>query len=234
MELAQIRSRAARKLDQLSRAVAVAEHEVTRIAGEKQKLEAAQATDRQEAELYTQAIAALNLLLKLVVTANLKNLTADVNRALKAILPDQDLQFQVNPEIKWGAQVYGFSVKHDGVEHTDCEGIGGTVLTVVSLVLRMMFLLYTKRYPLLVLDESLRMISAAHKERASEFVRQLAHSMGVHTLLITHDQVFAMAADHNYTAKRTEGVDGADGYSTLTETGKSEVAAYFNRDGDEI
>ena len=89
-----------------------------------------------------------------------------------------------------------------------------------------MFILHTKRYPLLVLDESLRFISKSHKARASRFVRQLAQAFGVHVLLVTHDEALAVEADVNYSVKAP--VTGAEAAGTILQRiSTEEVQEYF-------
>lgn len=226
MDIASTRALAREQAAKLSSAVAVARHEVGRIGADRQALEALQADDLRKAEVYAQAVAGLNLLLEKTVGANLQDLAADVNKALKAIMPGQDLRFEVQPKVMWDKQVYTFTIWHRGVAHTDCEGIGGTPLAVVSLILRVMFLQYTRRYPLIVLDESIRFISKSHKGRASGFIKALSHAMGVHILLITHDEGLAVAADTNYAV--TEAGDDAHGeHSVIRQVDADAVRAYF-------
>lgn len=228
MDIASTRARAWEQASKFSSAVAVARHEVERIEGEKQALEGLQAADRHRAEVFSKAIAGVNLILERTVCANLQELSDDVNKALKAIIPDQDLRFEVKPKIMWDKQVYTFAVSHRGIVHSDSdrEGIGGTPLTVVSLILRVMFLQYTRRYPLIVLDESIRFISKSHKARASGFIKGLSRAMGVHILLITHDEELAVAADTNYAVTQIN--DDLDGeHSIIRQVDADTVRAYF-------
>lgn len=231
MNIPATRRRAEAELTRLSGQLAVAQHEVSRIEAEQSELDALQVESRRRGEVFTKAGTAMNLMLEECVGINLKYLTEKVNLALQAIIPDQDISFEVVPKVSWGKQVYSFGVRHQGVLHTDAEGIGGTPLTVVSLVLRVLFIKQTKRFPLMVLDESIRFISKSHKKRASEFISALAETLGVHILLVTHDVALAQAAGSHYAVRLVkEGPDGE--HSVIEPVDVESVRDYFEIDAD--
>jgi DNA repair ATPase RecN len=90
------------------------------------------------------------------------------------------------------------------------ETFGGGPSTIASLTLRILALLRLKKFPLLLLDETLAAISAEYVEPTGKFLRKLAESTGIPILLVTHNHGFL---DHAKVAYR---VDGASTDTTKT------------------
>jgi DNA repair exonuclease SbcCD ATPase subunit len=84
---------------------------------------------------------------------------------------------------------------------------GGGLAAVLGFVLRLVVLTLTPGVRrLLVLDESFAHVSAGYEDRVAEFLREVAHQMGVQVILVTHSPVYASYADKRYRFAMKDGV----------------------------
>lgn len=194
-----IRAAADSRRNHLVSRVAVLVHEINQIAARRVEMTDAQARDYAQAELLSKGIATLNQVVQEVSEANLSRLTDLVNTALRHIFFDQELEFRIVSEEKWNMTVYRFEVLHDGVPGNQ-NSFGGGIYAVIALVLKIVFNRYTKRYPMIVGDESLHFVSGEYVARTSAFMQELSRDFDMKFVLITHEPRFAAAADQNYRA----------------------------------
>jgi len=80
-----------------------------------------------------------------------------------------------------------FKILKDGIEFDPKYELGGGVLDLVSLGLRLSLWAISSRTPLLVLDEPLRYLSREYKQAVANFLLQLCQTLNLHLLIITHD-----------------------------------------------
>lgn len=155
-------------------------------------------------ELLKQVCVVLQDLVRLVSTQNLLRIEHLVNEALKDIFYDLNLQFSLVSEVKRDVNQYRISITNGGVGGT-VDSIGGGVLSVVACVLKIMFNRFTRKYPLVVFDESLSFLSEKYIARASSFLKAMSIEFGMPILMVTHQNQLAESADAVYRATAVAG-----------------------------
>jgi DNA repair ATPase RecN len=128
---------------------------------------------------------------------NLQKIETFVNRALSLIFPDINLSFQIEQSVKRGNNVYSFVIMKDKIQGS-IHSFGGGVLAVIAVVLKVLFNIVTKRFPLLVFDETLSFLAVNYIPAMSEFLKTLSQEFDTPILLVTHQKEFAIAADNCY------------------------------------
>ncbi|MFA5071051.1 MAG: hypothetical protein WC511_01620 [Candidatus Pacearchaeota archaeon] len=129
-----------------------------------------------------------------VSTENLRKIEALVNKALFVIFPDLGIQFKIEQSVKRGNNVYTFNLLRDGVSGS-INSYGGGIIAAVSVVLFILFNVITKRFPLIVLDETLSFLAVKYIPAMSDFLRSLAKEFGIPVLMVTHQAPFATCSD---------------------------------------
>ena len=164
-----------------------------------------------EAEVLSRVTELYRVLMDRMVLSQVKVLESLVSEGLKAIFFDQDLSFIAELGQKYNrVSVDLFLAQGDpekgGIKAPPLESFGGGPSSVVSLVLRVIALLRTKRFPLLLLDETLAAVSDDYVEMTGKFLDSLAQKSKLDVLLVTHKPSFL---DH--AAVAYQGDAGADG-----------------------
>lgn len=109
--------------------------------------------------------------------------------------------------------------EHDGrvIETTVTDARGGGYAQVTGFVLRLVMIkLSPKARDLMALDESFGMVAQSLEPRVAEFLREVAHRLGMQIILVTHSSVYGDHADARYRL-----VLGRDGVTQVFE-GESE------------
>lgn len=132
-----------------------------------------------------------------VSVQNLARIETAVNRALSFIFRDLGLTFKVVTDVKRGNNVYRFELLRQGVSGT-IHSFGGGIIAAVSVVLKLLFNVITKRWPLLVLDETLSFLAVAYIPAMSEFLTTMSTEFDIPILMVTHQPEFAAGAQHCY------------------------------------
>lgn len=181
----------------LSRDCVILSHTQDALSAEAGELTRRQTALKTRAESMQLAAAVLQQLVDEVGAANISRLEHLVNSALRTVFHDLDLQFRIVSEIKRNTNSYRIVVFHNGVEGST-ESFGGGVYAVIALVLKILFNILAKRYPLLVLDESLAMVSEQYISRVSQLIKELSAEFSMPILLVTHQPGFAAEANRTY------------------------------------
>lgn len=128
---------------------------------------------------------------------NLAKIESFVDRALSLIFPDLNLSFKIEQDVKRGNNVYSFVILKDQIRG-GVNSFGGGVIAVISVVLKILFNIVTKRFPLLVLDETISFLAVNYIPAMSDFLKTLAKEFDLPIVLVTHQKEFAIAADQCY------------------------------------
>lgn len=136
-----------------------------------------------------------------------ENFSKLVTEGLQAIYYDQDLTFRIEVTQKRGKVHVEFLTEQGGRAGAPLESFGGGVASIESLLLRLLVLLKAKQARYLFLDESLAALSVEYVDTCGEFLRRLCERLGVHVLLVTHNEGFLEHATHAY--KGRMGTDGS-------------------------
>lgn len=172
---------------------------------------------QQEVEALSQRI---ELLLKVgelfrslmdkMVYDQVKTIESIVTEGLQSIFHDQDLHFESDVSTKYNRIAIDFLIRQGddemAIRGKPLESFGGGPSSIASLVLRVLTLLRLKRFPILLLDETLAAVSDDYLDQAGAFLAKLAESSNMDILLVTHKQAFLEHAHKAY-----QGYEDTDG-----------------------
>ncbi len=175
-----------------------------RLESEKSTLQADIQTLSSKIEKFYKVEELFKALLDVLLVKQVRAIEALVSGGLQSIFSDQQLQFKseitpknnkvsVNFVIQRGADDDPLAITGDPL-----DSFGGGPATVAALILRILILTKLKKYPFVLLDETLWPVSAEYIENTGLFLRSLADSMGLHILMITHKDAFLEHATQAY------------------------------------
>lgn len=127
-----------------------------------------------------------------------------ISEGYAAVFPDQTLNFEAELTTKRSRAWVDLFIRSGGAGNPlshrgrPLENFGGGVTSLTSLILRLLVLMRLKKFPLLVLDESLGAISDVYIDQTGPFIQNLVRESGIDVLLITHKAPYADYADQAY------------------------------------
>lgn len=83
---------------------------------------------------------------------------------------------------------------------------GGGVAAVAGLLFRAIMVLLTQSPRLIVLDEAMAQVSAEYEPKVAEFISELADTLAVQFIIVTHSFAYIDFSDTIYTSSQTNGV----------------------------
>lgn len=130
------------------------------------------------------------VLMTQMLLGQVKAIEGVVSEGLKTIFYDQALSFGFDLEPKYNKSSAEPFVQNGDIIGDPLDSFGGGPASIVSLLLRVMVIRRLKKFPVLLLDESLAAVSDDYIEPTGQFLRRLADSSGLSILLVTHKQSF--------------------------------------------
>ena len=207
-----------RPLEGLSRRVRALEDSSTRLLTLRDRLASELVGKEKEVEGLRARIEVLlkvgelfRALLDLLVIKQVRVVESVVTEGLSTIFHDLNLRFEAQVVPRYNKVAVDFNFRQGSSEDPlairgrPLDSFGGGPSAVADLILRMLTLLRLKKRPLLLLDETLGWVSDDYIDATGLFLQQLAESMGVDMLLVTHKQSFLDHADRSYRCLDTEG-----------------------------
>jgi ABC-type dipeptide/oligopeptide/nickel transport system ATPase component len=141
----------------------------------------------------------VSLLLQRIVEVcgkrNVRKIEDLIDKIFSRTFYDKKLEFRIDTVVHRSVNVYKFTVIEDGLVEGLDNSFGGGVLAVLSVSLKAIFNLFTKRFPVLLLDESLSFLSEKYQAGFSALMKELAREFGLTVVLVTHQATFAESAD---------------------------------------
>lgn len=134
-------------------------------------------------------------------------LTAMVSRGLTLVL-GEPVHFSIVSAQRAGTPTLEFRLSQNGLETDIMEAKGGTVVALVTFLLRLAVVLATQP-PLrktLVLDEAFAHVSTEYVPALAALIRQLCDETGVQCILVTHEPAYGDAADVVYGVSQRQGI----------------------------
>lgn len=128
-----------------------------------------------------------------------------VTAGLRMVFEGEDLRFTTILERFRGKTAVRFKLTARGIEAPIMEAYGGGVLAIAAVLLRVVAIMVLDMRRILILDESLSMVSRPHIPGASRLLKKLGAELGFAILMVTHQDRFAEYADRHYAAKRAPG-----------------------------
>jgi hypothetical protein len=198
-------------IDDLIHRVRAVEESSTRIATLRDRLTSELTTKKSEVNQLTVRVEKLTkvselfrVLLDQLVVKQVRTIEGVVTEGLNTIFFDLDLGFEAEISPKYNKVSVDFLFRQGSADDPlairgkPLDSFGGGPSAVADLILRMMALLRLKRRPLLLLDETLASVSDDYVDATGSFLQQLAESMKIDVLLVTHKQSFLDHADLAY------------------------------------
>lgn len=110
-----------------------------------------------------------------------------MSMALEAVFPDP-YKFEINFVLKRGkTEVESWLVRRG--KYTDpMSSNGGGVVDIVAFALRVTFWSFSKKSPVILLDEPFRFVSRDLQIRAGNVMKKLSESLGIQFIMVTHNQ----------------------------------------------
>lgn len=140
-----------------------------------------------------------------VSVQNINKVENLVNSALSTIFTDLDLKFKINQVEKRGIVVYEPAIIEDGEEGGTLDSYGGSVICVISFVLKVLFNILAGRYPLVVFDESLSHLASKYIPSMSSFMNELTSDLDVIILMVSHQDLFVQEAVNKVSLEKRGG-----------------------------
>lgn len=130
---------------------------------------------------------------------------------LQAVFDDQDIRARAEVEIQRGkvsVNLVTVQTRPEGglIEGEGMDAFGGALVTLQSVLLRIIIILRRGLRPLLVLDESLPAIEGGYLLNMGRFLSVLCAKLGMDILVVTHNPLLVDAADRAYRISLQDGV----------------------------
>jgi len=129
-----------------------------------------------------------------LVLDHVRSIESIVSEGLRSIFHDQDLTFGAEVGQRYNRIAIDFFIEQGTdklpIKGHPLESFGGGPASISSLVLRILALLRLKRWPVLLLDETLGAVSDEYIDQTGRFLKKLAETTGISILLVTHKQAF--------------------------------------------
>lgn len=168
-----------------------------------------------ELETQTKRISVLVHILQLyrcltdaMVVDQVRQLEALISEGLQAVFFDQALDFKAELGETANKVSVDFTLSCDGNTGDLLESFGGGPASIASFLLRSFMLLRLKRFPLLLLDETLLAVSGSYVETTGALLRNLAASSNLPILMVTHNTNFLETADQAFEASLVPSSEG--------------------------
>lgn len=163
-----------------------------------------------EEELLSLVSALFRGLIDQEVTEGVKAVETLQTEGLQAVFDDQDLSVKANIEEMRGKVAVELVTRQkksngDVIEGIAKDDFGGSVLTVQSVLLRIIIMLRRGLRPLLLLDESLPAFDSNYITNMGKFLSELCRRLDIDILMVTHNPALFDAADRSYRIVRKGG-----------------------------
>jgi len=129
-----------------------------------------------------------------------------VNLCMKAVFPNRDYQFQSVFEIKRSKMEVEFTVLEDGHELSPKDEMGGSILDIISLALKIILwsIEAPRSRPLIIMDEPFR-FTGKLVGKAISIVKELSQKLGIQFIINTHSDEVIDIADRSWEVTRPKG-----------------------------
>ena len=129
-----------------------------------------------------------------------------VNMCLKAVFPNRDYQFKALFEIKRNKMEVEFMVLEDGNELSPKDEMGGSILDIISLALKIILwsIEAPRSRPLIIMDEPFR-FTGKLVTKAIGIVKELSQKLGIQFIINTHSDEMIDIADRSWEVTRPVG-----------------------------
>ena len=124
--------------------------------------------------------------------------TSIVSLALQSVFGDT-YQFQLRFTERRNQLEADLVLIQDGNECSPIDSVGGGVVDICSLALRIAALIIQQSAKVVVLDEPCRCLSTDLQNKASEMIKTLSEKLGIQFIIVTHEEELTACADKIFT-----------------------------------
>lgn len=126
--------------------------------------------------------------------------------SLQAVF-DHPYTCSLTAEEKRGQIELSLSVKDNGLELDPATQMGGGVVDILSLSLRVVLWSMAKKRTdhLIILDEPVRMVSESYVANVAQMIKKLSDSLGIQFVIVTHREALTYASDRTFRVTKTDG-----------------------------
>lgn len=149
-------------------------------------------------EVLVKVMELYRILMNKMILGQVQAIEKVVSDGLKTIFYDQNLSFGFDLDSKYNKSSAEPFLQNGDIKGDPLESFGGGPASLVSLMLRIMVIRRLKRFPLLLLDETLAAVSDGYIEPTGQFLKKLAESSGFPILLVTHKPAFLEHVTNGY------------------------------------
>ena len=128
-----------------------------------------------------------------------------VSYGLQSVFDDPTMKLVVNERLQRNQKFYTLAIEIDGVRTENWDSLSGGVRDISKFMLRVVFLVVSSKRKFICLDEPFRGVSIEYREKLGEFIRMLAHKLGVQFLIVSHQVEIDSAADSLWTIRKVDG-----------------------------
>lgn len=169
----------------------------------KEALENEIETLRDRIDLLGHVGTALQVLYDRVVEQETRFVTDMVSQGLRSVFYDQQLSLKADFHVSGGRVGVNLTLQREMEDGAVIEGdplstFGGGPVSLVSVLLRVVVLLKSKKTPFLLLDETVAPVSAEYVEPCARFLRELAEKLNLDILLVIHKPEYHEQAHTSY------------------------------------
>jgi len=178
------------------------------------KLDAAQ-TEVKDLEARDELLNLTSQLIRVMIDREVTEAVQAVERlvteGLQTVFDDQNIRLRTVVEESRGkvsVSLVTVEAKDSGIEIEGAgnDSFGGSVVTVQSVIMRVIVMLRRGLRPLLFLDESLVAFDANYIGNMAQFLSALCDRLGLNIVLVTHNPMLVDAANKVYRTKQVKGV----------------------------
>ena len=129
-----------------------------------------------------------------------------VNMCLKAVFPNREYEFKADFQIKRNKMECSFTVMEDGFEMVPEDDMGGSILDIISLALKIILwsIENPRSRPVMILDEPFK-FTGKLITKAIGIVKELSHKLGIQFIINTHSDEVIEIADRSWEVTRPVG-----------------------------
>lgn len=153
-------------------------------------------------EVQKQAVEVMKQLVQALSEEGLLKLQQLLTYGLSLIFDDRSYSIEIDIKDRGTSKTVEFFLVEGSLKASLRDSVGGGIQSVVSLVLRVYFLLHMDLRRFLVLDESLSQVSTKYVPGLFSFLDHLVEDLGFEILFITHDPRFLPYAKRVYRVYR--------------------------------
>ena len=128
--------------------------------------------------------------------------------AYDLIRTHEEIKFRIDSQVKAGQVTMDFRLEDaEGNSTALIDARGGGLVSLCGLILRILIvrLLNSRVAQVLILDETLAMLSEEYRPAAAELLQKMSTDLGIQLLLVTHHSEFMDYADTVFRLSKSNG-----------------------------